>query len=119
MGRIHDLKRLRRFLGKQLEQKRERTVTKGIFSAFPGLSPNPNAENFLSSFCKTISVSDFGILTQVVVHEFSLPGLCDDPDLADLVDNYKAPASIFVEILVAVGYSCEKLERRDFSNHIN
>ena len=46
-------------------------------------------------------------------------GLCDDPGLADLVDNFKAPASIFVEILVAVGYSLEELERRDYSNHSN
>ena len=46
-------------------------------------------------------------------------GLCDDPGLANLVDNYKAPASVFVEILVAVGYSHEELERRDYSNHSN
>ena len=41
LGRIHDLKNLRRFLGKQLKQKRDRIVTRGIFSAFPGLSSMP------------------------------------------------------------------------------
>ena len=37
MDRIHDLKKLRQFLGKQLKQKNERIVKRGIFSAFPGM----------------------------------------------------------------------------------
>ena len=40
LEKIHGLKILRRFLGKQLKQKKERIVTKGIFGAFPGLIPS-------------------------------------------------------------------------------
>ena len=36
LDRIHGLKKLRRFLSKQLEQKKERIVMRGIFGAFPG-----------------------------------------------------------------------------------
>ena len=36
LDRIHGLKKLRRFLSKQLEQKKERIVMRGVFGAFPG-----------------------------------------------------------------------------------
>ena len=41
-----------------------------------------------------------------------IQGLCDESELADLVDSYKAAATVFVEVLVAVGYTSEKFERR-------